>query len=289
MFENFAKQIKENKNEDKIHTNVLSQTAIFNPQLFDDKIKQIDDITDRELFELLKDNYKLYLDNISLRQDYFELVFHQRFLTIFTQAINAIYPIDYNYKIKCNKLAYDYLTSNIAEDSLIKSLMYNLSKTVNREVIPSLLGLGIPDDLSANLALARFSSVKEMVNIKRVNFILMTSPKELMTEQMIVFIYEKLFNSMTHLFEGVLFDTISIEGNEDAEEIYSIISLAILDLLENMPLEGIRKVLINYQGDYTSLYAPDKPRFSLRSLSMDYPRINSVVESMITTENIYLP
>jgi hypothetical protein len=76
---------------------------------------------------------------------------------------------------------------------------------------------------------------------------------------------------------------------ESKSEIYSRISLALLAILEEMPMPDIRTVLASYAGDYGTLYLGQKIRFSMNSLSMDYQRINAVVANKRHNEKIFLP
>ena len=311
MFKNFYKQLEENKPFKPKEYVDLNNSALFNPNLLYDRLSNIDALSDKELFELLKPNYETILSeacsdirpynavvqtdpysDITIRTKmlYLSLFLNTRFLTILSQTVNSQYEtMSYSSKILCNKIVYDYLTSTDRKDEYTKTLMYSLARIVNKSVIPTLIGRGLNEDLASYLALARYSSQKENVNIKRLNFIIITSPEEIMTEQMIVYIYESLFNNITLLFETTMFDTcVDNIGTDSCGEIYSRISLALLDLLENMPIESIRKVLISYSGDYKMLHHGEITRFSMHSISGDYPRINSVV-GMLEGERTFLP
>ena len=273
MFDKFYKELEANVPYKEKEYVDLSKSTLFNPTLLSQQLSNVSTINDKDLFELLRTNYDTILheacSGTENSQDYLALMLDNRFLNIFTQAINAQYSfMNYSSKIYCNKIAYDYITSGKNIDDYTKSLMYNLSRIVNRSVIPGLIGIGLNEDVASYLALARYSSQKEKVDIKRLNFILITLPLELMTEQMIVSIYEKLFNSMTLLFETTMFDT-SVDniGTDSCGEIYSRISLALLGLLNVMPLESIRKVLISYAGDYLMLHHGEITRFSMHSIS----------------------
>lgn len=295
MLDNFVNELETKSKRELVNINIMD-TPVFNIQVLYDKLSNIDKVSDKELYSVLKIGYKELLKDIFTKDTplYLSLLTNARFITIFTQVM-ASESLDYDSQVYCNKIAYDYLTSSGQKDRYIKQLYYTLSKVVNRAKIPGLLGLGINEDLASYMTLARYSSLKEIINVERLNFIIVSSPKELMTEQMIVWIYEKLFDRFTPLFEGVMFDVLTDEDEESYTdnmlEIYSTISLAILDIMNNLPLADIRKVLISYVGDYEILYR--KPgeksvRFSMKSLSQDYSRINQVVEAL-ELEKIYVP
>jgi len=292
MFESFIKDIKNTPNESKEMTIDIGNNPFINKDYFRYHLDNIDSISDSELFNTIRTGYTNILEE-TMNNDttHLKALTNPRFLSVFIQVVGST-QLDLLHRICCNKLAYDYFTTSDT-DQYIKQLFYSLSKMVNRDIIPGLLSLGIPEDLAVQLALARYSSTKEIVNVKRVNFIITTSPKEIMTLQTIVWIYEKLFDSFTPLFEGTMFDVYNDEEEwvtEDIMEIYSTVSLAVLEIMNNMPSINIRKVLISYTGDFETLYSktPGAYRFSMKALSADYERITNVVDSL-RLENIYVP
>jgi len=297
LLDSFMNDLENKKTETTLVDINIMDTPIFNIQVLYDKLSNIDKVSDKELYSLLKIGYKDLLKDIFNKDTplYLTLLTNSKFITIFIQVLSSEI-LDYDCKVYCNKIAYDYLTLSENKDKYIQQLYYTLSKVVNRGIIPGLLGLGIQEDLASYIALARYSSLKEMINVERVNFIIISSSKEhVMAEQMIVWIYEKLFDRVTPLFEGVMFDILT-EDDEDNYtdnmlETYSTISLAVLDIMNNLPSQDIRKVLISYVGDYELVYRkPNQKttRFSMDSLSTDYSRINQAIEDL-KLETIYVP
>ena len=112
-----------------------------------------------------------------------------------------------------------------------------------------------------------------------------------MTEQMIVWIYEKLFDRISPLFYGIMFEVYSSQEEQDFGEnfmeIYGTVSLACLDILNNMTSENISAVINRYIKDWEYNGKP-RVRFSLRSLSGDYSRISRVVENIVANGS-YVP
>lgn len=293
MFEKFISDISNAPEEKKVKIDISKNPAI-NKEFFTQQLDSLDTIPENQLCDLVKETYPYILEEIMARNDigYINAFTNARFLSVLIQTLSSAEQLTLEQRICCNKLAYDYFTLK-DKDQYIKQLLYTLSKMVNRDIIPGLLSLGIPENLAAHLALARYSSTDEVVNVKRVNFIITTSPKELMTLQNIIWIYEKLFDNFTRIFEGTMFDVYDEDEEwvtDDIMEVYSTISLAILEILNNMPSINIRKVLISYAGDFATLHSgkSNSYRFSLSSISQDYNRITDIVE-MLKAEKIYVP
>ncbi len=279
MFEEFNEEHRIKKYQS---LNILDN-PILNSSLLREKLEHIDTLSDRELFLLVRDSFDSVLKQIfsNKDQDYLKIITNTKFLIALHQVVSNL-DLNHTQRIQCNKLAYDYFTSE-NNDPYVKQLFFTLSKSVNRIVIGALCSIGLGEDLAAYLALARFSSEKEIINVKRLNFIIVSSSVEVMTEQMIIRIYEKLFDSVTPLFEGIMFDGLDMDDefiSESMNLIYSTISLAILEILNNMTSQDIRKVLISYQGDYEALYHQTRPRFQVSAISGDYMRILNVIDAL---------
>lgn len=298
MFESYIEAITQDTNKQKelpLHA-IVENNSLFNPDGFRKKLLNLDKLSDKELYELVKENYKAILSDIFIKdnRDYINVFDNTRFLTAMIQSLSVVDDLTYAERIYCNKLCYDYMTYSTNKDSYTKQLFLSLSKTVNKVIIPKLIGIGLDENLACYLALARYSSEKEFVNVKRMNFVIQSSSSNIMTEQMIVNIYCALFEKITSLFEATMFDVYEKpeseeESNEEMELIYSTISLAILDILNHMPSDEMRKVLISYAGDYQILHSGSPVRFSMDTIAVcDYPRIISVVD-MLKAENVYVP
>lgn len=213
----------------------------------------------------------------------------RKFIDAFITAINSI-PMSYNLRHACNNLAYDYFTSS-DPDTDIKQKYLEISRVVNRADISKLMSLGLDENTASNLALCRYSSDKETVNVKRLNFALYFKSPDVMTEQMIVYIYEKLFDKIRDLFISTMTETYSEIDKQNFGtnfiEVYGRVGNAVLDIVNNMTSENIRILLCAYhEAQKTSNCSV---RFSLRSLSNDYSRILRVVEMLEREHNIYIP
>lgn len=257
---------------------------------FDDFINTLDQHTDDEVYMFLRANME-YIANRILAGEWENLnvLISDKFLDNYrkvletTQIVQAV-------RIVTNYICYDFLTLRTNMEKTKRKLL-SMSKLVNHREIQSLRGLGLTESVACNLALGRFSSIKEEVNIRRLNFIICHKDVMVMTEQMIVWIYEKLFDRVGLLFCETMFEYYSPEQSVDLGgdfmEIYSTISLAILDIVNNMTTPEINLILRQYLDKWVYLGRPPT-RFSLISLSNDYARINAVVEEL-TRKGEYVP
>ena len=264
--------------------NSLNQTA------FKLAVPGIANMDEHQIAILVKNNIREITEDIlSGSIPYINLFDDFKFINGFVRAIGSI-PIDYKTRLACNTMTYDYFTSDKTVPEL-KQRYLHISRVVNQSEINKLIGLGIDENTACNLALCRYSSTNERTNIKRLNFVMYHKDPNMMTEQNIVWIYEKLFDQLSQLFYGIMFEVYTPQEEQDFGEnfmeVYGTVSLAILDMLNNMTSENMKKVLIGYYQDWMFLGKPPV-RFSLRTLSGDYSHITRVVENLDSTGR-YLP
>lgn len=254
----------------------------FSKDVLKQAIMNIDQMDEHSIAVLIKNNIET-LSNDILHDDpsYSNVLRDPKFISSFIRAINSI-PLDYTTKVACNKITYDYFTSD-NPDPAIKQQYLSMSKTINRDAINKLMSIGLNENIASNLALSRYSSANERTNVKRLNFAIYHRDPSLMTEQMVVWIYEKLFNRISDLFQATMFEVYTPQQQEDFGEnfmeVYGVVGLAVLIILNNMTSDNIRKVLIGYEAEWEYKGRPPV-RFSLRALSGDYSRIRNVVEYM---------
>ena len=281
------------KSKEKTFVDInINNDPVINASLFEQMLSSdIESISDSYLYQVIKASYKDILKGIFERKDtnYLVTFTNPKFLSVLNQVMNTI-QIEHDERMAYNKLAYDYLTLSHSDD-YIRTLLFTLSKTVNKYYIPGLIGIGLSENLASYLALARFSSHDDIINTKRVNFIIMTTSSNIMTEQRIVDIYSKLFDSVTPLFEGTMFDYLNDEEDwvtDEIELVFSTISLAVLAILNSLPTNMIIKVLESYNIDNQLLHSDEPKRFSLRSISGEYYKIVNAIE-FLEQKGIRLP
>lgn len=245
-------------------------------------------MNDKESYTLIKENYQLILSDIFDKKErkeaskFIRYFTDSKFISTLTQVMYTE-TIDIVTKRRINKMAYDYLIlGEDKRDQYIKDLLMALSKTVNRDIIPRLCTVSVSEDFAASLALARYSSEKENINVKRLNRVMMYNHTEELTEQKIVDIYLTLFDHILPLFTGVMLDVQSPQNMSDyMEEVYGLITLAILDIMNELPIADIKTGLKLFDSDRKILYPDSCLRMNLRACSPeDFPRFIKALDEL---------
>ena len=244
------------------------------------QLKNYQFMSEYELMNLIKNNLdSISNDILENESGYSTMLQDMRFIIPFIKVLNMV-PIEYNTKLMCNKITYDYFTSE-NPDTTIKQQYLNMSKIINKEYIEKLKSIGLDNNTACNLALCRFSSSNEITNVKRLNFAMYFRDPSIMDEQRIVWIYEKLFDRISDLFYGTMFEVYSWSEQDDFgenfAEVYGSVGNAVLTILNNMTSEKITKILVEYSNKWISKGKP-LTRFSLKSISNDYARVLRIVE-----------
>ena len=154
------------------------------------------------------------------------------------------------------------------------------------------MSLGLSESLCTDLAISRYSTSDLVVAMKRLNIVIINSSLNIMTEQTIINIYEKLFDNLTPMFEGIMFDAWDEDdfNDQEQEEIYGTITLAILDILKEAPIDHIRTVITMYSQDHQYLYPNNPVRINLRAIAVsDYRRIIDAVDYVENVMMVHVP
>lgn len=259
------------------------------------RLFKLDDLSDEELYHLISKTYSYILDEIfiSKNMDLIKFLYtNPRFLMTFNNVMSRPdVKLSYLQMIYCNKLAYDYFTAKGDKDDYIKALLINLIKTVNRSVTPGLVGLGIGEELASYLANARFSSLKEQIQVKRLNLVIMNQSTGVMNLQMIINIYGKLFDRITPLFDGIMYDYWSSDqfASKEMEDAYATINVAILEIVNNLPEDIMYHLLRNFYESHQLINLNKRIRFNIYSFCEDdYPRLAYTLQ-LLNSEGITLP
>lgn len=259
------------------------------------QLMSLDKLSDEEVYYLITKTYKYILDE--------EFIFKNTNLIrcIFTNSrflmnLNSVFSrpeidLSFSHVINCNRLIYDYITARNEKDEYIRALLLNLAKTLNRHKVPGLIGLGLNEELVVRLVNARYSSLKDDIQVKRLNLIIMNQFSEVMTVQMIVDIYGKLFDRITPLFSGIMYDYWPREqfASQEMEDIYATINIALLEIVNNLPEDIMYHLLRNFYETHILVNVDKKLRFNIYSFSHDdYPRLAYTLE-ILKQEGIILP
>ena len=277
----------------------------FNIPILKQNIDNVDSMSDEELRNFVARNYKSILKNVFNGKEttkYLIKLQDVRFLDVFIYVFNSLQFIDSDDAVLINTLCYHYITlPKNKQNHLVVNRMLQLSSIVNKIYEPRLLGLGLSSNLVAMILIARFSDISIGVCIKRVNFIIITQPKELMTEKMIEDIFRIIYDCMncySRMFPYLMTDVIPEydENNEktwwvteEIAEVDSVLGLVIINILDSLPSQMIRDTLVNYTEARNTVYANHPIRFSLQNLSEDYYRIKAVICGMEVNEGIFVP
>lgn len=276
----------------------FSANVLLTNDMLADKIKSLDNLSDQDIYILVRDYYDTILTDIfeskdnNKKSDFIDLFMQPKFIIALTQVMYNIPPenITSQTKRRLNKMSFDYLMIDENDrDKYISGLLMALSKTVNRDKIPRLCTIPLPEDMASLLALARYSSEKEVLNVKRLNKVLMSQPLTSLSEQKIVDIYLALFEHVLPLFTGVLLDVVSPQNmNSNSSEIYGLITLAMLDIVNELPIADIKTGLVRFE-ETRQIWYPDSPlRLNLESCSEeDYPRVLCAIDQL-KTEGVYI-
>lgn len=291
MFEEIVKHLPLEVNPKNIYLSMddTNINAITN------KLFKLDDLDDESLYNLICKTYPYILDEMFISKNIELIKFlytNPRFIMTFTNVLSRPnIKLTYLQMIYCNKLAYDYFTARGDKDDYIKALLVNLVKTVNRSITPGLIGLGLNEELVSYLTNARLSSLKEPIQVKRLNLIIMNQSTDIMTVQMIIDIYGKLFDRITPLFEGIMYDYWSLEQftGKEMEDVYATINIAILEIVNNLPEDIMYHLLRNFYESHQLINLNKRVRFNIYSFCQDdYPRLYYTLE-LLKQEGIILP
>lgn len=291
MFENIIKGLPMEVNP----KNLSLSMEDTNLESIKNRLFNLDNMSDQDLYILVSKTYPYLLDDMIMSKNVELIKFlytNSRFIMTLNNVLSRPdVKLSYLQTVYCNKLAYDYFTARGEKDGYIRDLLVNLIKTVNRSTSPGLIGLGLNETLVSYLTNARYSSLKDNIQVKRLNLIIMNQPSDVMTVQMIVDIYGKLFDRISPLFDGIMYDHWTSDQfiNKEMEEVYATINVAILEIVNNLPEDIMYHLLKNFYETYQMLNTNKKVRFNIYSFCKeDYPRLDYTLE-LLKREGIILP
>ena len=311
MFENYFNEVEQRNQAKALQPMVRpvnpQNSLLMNKSLFLQTINDISSMNEDELYKFIQYNFDSILLNVFSKgyqvNDYVNLFTDIRFLNTFINVIQNLPMVSQDNVIRCNTICYHYLTlPDDRKDGRVVSRMLRISNLINRNNLPRLLGLGLTNNVASMLLLARFSDTSIEICVKRVDFIIITQPVELMTKDMIVGIFRILYptdDDFARAFPYIMHDVLPEydENNpntywitDEIAEVNSTMNLAILDIMqENMYDSNLKGMLINYAEGHNIVFRGKPVRFSLKRLSDDYYHVVDMVNHLEYIDDVYCP
>ena len=222
-----------------------------------EKMQALDSMKDEEVFNILTQEYSVIFSEIfESHSDRFNFLLRSpRFINILTQVV-SVNTIPYEDVVHLNSFIYNFLmyTDYNEESYYIRKLLFMLGEALNKKYVSRLIGCDLDITYAIFTVVSLNSSFNPQTNIKRMNFTLATMP-ELLTIQKAIEIYENLFDSVTNLIIGTVFDT-GIPDSSDKDWVTPQVSqsdaniaFAVLSILESLSPYELTKVLesISYE------------------------------------------
>lgn len=261
-----------------------------------DALERIDENThETEIYDILSKSYTSILSEEYVKGNrplIKKLFIQDKVLLIMGRVIKELADrnaLTYEQQVYMNKIVYSMIKNKAAKSEYQISLLMNISRQANRKTVQLLIPY-VPEQVACTIAVLRYSSFKEGTNVLRVNDYLLNAivPND-KAEQTIVHIYDALYKRVTYLFEGIMLDVKDVTELSDREkEIYGYQSLAVLDIINDMPSDFIYQVLKTYYNDLSLCYTGMPTRFSLQSINAsDYGRIVAV-DKRLSAEVSYM-
>lgn len=244
------------------------------------KLEQYVGATVERFFQLISstspdDKYFVQLDWLLNNVDY---------ITALIQVLsNNRNMITSSISLICNELYYDYATQVRREpDPKLLGAYMTLTRVINNKMITKLSGY-VPIRVAIDIAAAFNSTINEEIKVRRVNWVLVQN-MSCLNSSLICYVYESIFTHMSQLFAYTMLDVYDgpVEDSEVIIQANNVINIAILTELNEMPMDKIAQVLINYGSILKSRIISENPRirFSIRTLDNTFARITQALISV---------
>src|SRR5574344_1496499 len=269
--------------QEKIFPNIIG-SYVLNKDMFKEKRSQLDTISEKELYSAVKTCYRdMHAEMRNGNEEYDNAFYNKKFLECFISTISYDH-LSINEITCCNRLVYNYTVLKDDEiNETIKGLLLDMVKVINRETIGVLVNMNISKELSTYIALNRWSSFDENINIKRLN-LFHSAHSNIDDIDIIKAIYEMLFpNEIETLFISTMFDVYKMEPwiDDDFKKNNDNITFAVASILDESPENVIELVLFRYSTLCLHRFNYDliKVRVPVKKL-YNYPRILKVVDKI---------
>lgn len=266
----------------------LQNPEIF-PEVYFEKFKNLDNMTDEQIFYELQDCLPYMIrdikDNNPETMRYFADV----------RVLKALYNLSSRVKFDNENICelnrvfqlYREIPQNLQSEEVL-NFMFNISKQMVKGYIRDITTMtGISDKHAMQISNAVLCGNYDLSNVINMNMVILDIKKELLSEQNIIFLYETFSDilSMSDLLLSVMvlgFYPQAIFSKEVLEK-FDIVTKAVLCMIDQQKYEDIYQVLKIYTS---SLYTNNlKPKNSLWNLGR-YERLGYVAGKLYENENI---
>lgn len=291
VFNDYAEKLKQQPVQPQQTKEVNMVNTTTNDDLLFNSLANYRSLSETDLRNLLGSNFNYILEQIFNNSEgnkyrgYVHIFTDLRVIHIMNEIVYSAQMLPERIKIFCNKLVYDYTKyatsiDNSNEKEAVLSAMGTFASLVNRDLIPRLKEFGIDEKDAELLVMMSRSSLDPLINVKRVNHVIIGLPPAILNESLITAIFYTLFRSASTILEGVMLDVQIVSELPEGKQIgYALINLAVLKILNNLSDADMEKTLFIYSEDKQFRF-PDRPvRFNMRSFSPnDYPRLDYIIQ-----------
>ncbi len=224
---------------------------------------------------------KILSSSINKNAKALKLITDKDFLTAFDISNTILTREDIN---KFNKVYRSYMidpSNNVLYNKTSAQLLYQIAVKLNRKFVDILMSIGLSENDSLWIIVNRFSSTDERRNIRRVVRTIQHMSSNIITEQMVINIFSKLFSDQfTNLFISVMTDKFDIFDDDNEKYVYSTVSNALLCIFNTMDINDIKDIIIDYENELKQ--SGESGRFSLRAInSGDYKNVSMIVSELL--------
>lgn len=274
---------------------INTDVVVISPNRFAEKLENIDSISDEEGYDIIKNNYTIFLSNAIDCQCFDKLKKSSKFINLLTQVCVEV-ELTYEQRVYCNSMLYKELakTTNL----YMQKVYYLLGWVVNRAMVSRIMDCGIDQVLSTYLALTRKSSFNAKDNISRLNFSIMCADPNVMTVQKITDIYCTIFNTVNEVKELFLLtvrDTYVFNSDESwiTEDILKVatnMNFAVISILNSLRKDKLEELLTEYYNMSVIDDLDDEDiRFSFKDIDFSQFTTLGAVISKLAANDIVLP
>lgn len=266
--------------EPKEMVHLLTDPTIYH-DLYRDKLSDTDNMNEQDLFDLLYQCLPCILDNVYNGNLNDAIYFKNARVLKAVANIASRVRLTLTQITTINRIVYMYKTAP-APDEFILTLMNSLQKIVNKYYIRDIVSLtGISEQQALDITVALLCGEHSLENVIRMNNQIVQLSKDYCTEQNVIYIYETFSDvlKMSYLLQSVMVSQFQQKFGPKYDNNFSIITFAVLKIINDHSVIDIRNTLIKYLDIYKDKQY--RPRISLRGLAGNYPRLQYMINELL--------